>query len=37
MAMMKNYDDDKINKAPIRFYKGVKISESEVMSDWYLT
>ena len=33
MTMMKNYDDDKINKAPIRFYKGVKISESEVMSD----
>ena len=33
MTMMKNYDDDKIITAPIRLYKAIKISESEVMSD----
>ena len=36
MTMMKNFDDDKIITAPIRLYKGVKISESEVMSDGYI-
>ena len=36
MTMMKNYDYDKIISKPIRLYKGVKISESEVMLDWCL-
>ena len=36
LTMMNNNDDDKIITAPIRLYKGGKISESEVMSNGYL-